>query len=305
MKHRPYEDDDDYLRMRRFLQEGWRTTGIDGGLYHVGDLTWHLFMYSREVRNPAEVFALWENDGGELVGYCEYYAKAREASVQIDPRLWGSDEWAEIADEMIAWADQRHAANPGTASSQLSIYERESRSDVAEYVASRGFERTDDSPLRFHRQSLHQPLPESVLPEGFTVRAVREDELEDRVAIHREVWHPSRVTLDGYQAMRAVPGYDPELDIVAVAPDGTIGAYAICWHDEVNRHGLFEPVGAREAYRGRGLAKAVLLEAMRRLRERGCEHAYVYTTEDREPACRLYLSAGFEIIDRWVGYRRT
>jgi ribosomal protein S18 acetylase RimI-like enzyme len=137
------------------------------------------------------------------------------------------------------------------------------------------------------------------------VRAVRENEIEDRVAIHREVWHPSRVTLDGYRAMRTVPGYDPELDIVAVAPDGTIAAYAICWHDEVNRNGLFEPVGAREASRGRGLAKAVLLETLRRLRERGCEHAYVYTTEDREPACRLYLSAGFEIIGRWVGYRRA
>ena len=72
----------------------------------------------------------------------------------------------------------------------------------------------------------------------------------------------------------------------------------------MNRHGLFEPVGAREAYRGRGLAKAVLHEAMRQLRGRGCEHAFVYTIEDREPACRLYLSAGFEIIDRWVGYRR-
>src|SRR4029450_8408850 len=115
----------------------------------------------------------------------------------------------------------------------------ETSADVANYLASRGFTRTSDPPMRFHRRSLTDPMPDPMLPEGFAVRAVREDELEDRVMAHREVWHPSRFTLDGYQRLRTVPGYDPELDIVAVAPDGTIGAYAICWHDEVNRHGLF------------------------------------------------------------------
>jgi mycothiol synthase len=304
VKHRPYRDNDDYLRMRQFLQVGWRATGIDGGMYHAGELAWHLFMLGREVQNPAAVFALWEDDAGELIGYCEYYAKSREASLQIDPRLWGSGRWEEMADEMIAWAGERYADAPA-GNGALSIYERETRTDVGDYLASRGFVRSDDPPMRFHRLSLASPPREPVLPDGFVVRAVRENEIEDRVAIHREVWHPSRVTLDGYRAMRTVPGYDPELDIVAVAPDGTIAAYAICWHDEVNRNGLFEPVGAREACRGRGLAKAVLLETLRRLRERGCEHAYVYTTEDREPACRLYLSAGFEIIGRWVGYRRA
>jgi mycothiol synthase len=301
---RPYRDQTDYLRMRRFLQDGWRQTGVDGGLFHVGDLTWHAFMYTRDVLPLEDVFALWENPLGELVGFCEYHAKWGEASLQIDPGLWGSERWADVSDDMIAWAGERHAASPGSVSQTLTIYERQSRADVAGYLAERGFARTDDPPLRFHRQSLAEPLPDSTLPEGFAVRAVRENEMEDRVAIHREVWHPSRVTLEGYRQLRGAPGYDPELDIVAVTSDGTLAAYAICWHDEANRHGLFEPVGAREAYRGRGLATAVLHEAMRRLRDRDCTHAFVYTTEDREPACRLYLSAGFEIIDRWVAYRR-
>jgi mycothiol synthase len=301
---RAYRDDDDFLRMRRFLQAGWQVTGPDGGLLSVGDLTWKRFMYTREVERPEDVFGLWDGPDGELVGFTIYYAKWREVSLQIDPRLRGTAAWAETADDMLAWADERHEVS-GADGSTLTVYERESDGMFAAFIQVRGFARTDDPPMRFHRQSLARPAPEPVLPEGFEVRAVREEELEQRVEIHREVWHPSKVTLESYRQLRAAPGYDPELDIVAVAPDGTIGAYAICWHDEVNRSGLFEPVGAREAFRGRGLAKAVLLESMRRLRERGCEMVYVYTTEDREAACRLYLSAGFEVIDRWLAYRRA
>ena len=201
---------------------------------------------------------------------------------------------------MLAWAEERHRPTPGP---PTLADDRRARDATPTFAA------TSRPRLRADRRladALSPPVAGRTAPgtdasRRVYHRAVREEELEERVAIHREVWHPSRVTVDGYQAIRAIPGYDPELDIVAVAPDGTIAAYCICWHDEVNRHGLFEPVGAREAYRGRGLAKAVLLETMRRLRDRGCEHAYVLTFEDRLPACRLYLAAGFEIIDRWVG----
>jgi hypothetical protein len=41
-----------------------------------------------------------------------------------------------------------------------------------------------------------------------------------RLAIHRDVWYPSKVTLEAYRRMRSVSGYTPELDIVVVAPDG-------------------------------------------------------------------------------------
>jgi ribosomal protein S18 acetylase RimI-like enzyme len=262
-------------------------------------------MHTRETFPPEERIALWERADGELDGFAWYYPKGREAALQPDPRLRGSDAYRRLAGEMLAWADERHAADPGATEARLTISVSEADAALIDRLAAHGFARTDDPPMRFHRQSLAGPLPESVLPEGYTVRAVREDELEQRVEIHREVWHPSKFTLAGYRQLRAAPGYDPELDIVAVAPDGTLAAYAICWHDAVNRSGEFEPVGTREAFRGRGLAKAVLLETMRRLQARECETAYVIADESREPSCRLYLSAGFEIANRWHAYRRV
>jgi mycothiol synthase len=301
---RPYRDDTDYWRMRRFLQAGWRVTGAAGSLFHVGDLTWQRFMYTRDVMPPEERFALWTRPDGELDGFAWFYPKSGETALQIDPALRGTEPWRRIVDEMLAWADERRAAL-GAPDVPLTISASEADPLFVARLAELGFSRTGEPAERIHRQSLARLLPEPLLPDGFTVRAVQEHELAQRVEIHREVWHPSKFTLDGYRQLRASPGYDPELDIVAVAPDGTLAAYAICWHDEVNRSGEFEPVGAREAYRGRGLTKAVLLETLRRLQDRGCETAYVFTPEDRVPACRLYLSAGFEIANRWHSYRRS
>lgn len=302
---RPYRDLDDYWRLRRFLQRGWAITGPAGGLFHVGDLTWQLFMYTREVFRPEERIALWERPDGEIDGFGWYYPKWTEAVIELDPRLRGTAKWHERFDAFVAWANTRHAADE-QATAPLTISKFETDADFAAYIAEHGFRRNDAPPMRFHHRSLHADLPAPVRPEGFTVRPLLgEQEYAQRVEIHREVWAPSRFTVEGYRQLRASPGYDPELDLVAVAPDGTFGAYAICWHDEVNRSGEFEPVGAREAFRGRGLAKAVLMEGLARLKAHGCTDAYVFTPEDRIPACRLYLSAGFTVANRWISYQKT
>ncbi|MCC6792511.1 MAG: GNAT family N-acetyltransferase [Thermomicrobiales bacterium] len=302
---RPYRDDADYWRLRRFLQTGWRLTESDGSLFHVGDLTWQRFMFTRDVMPPEERIRLWERPDGELAGFAWYYPKHHEATFQLDPAMRGSEDWRAIVAEMLAFADERHGADPDATAVPLTVAAPESDPAFIALLGELGFVQSDDPAMRFHRQSLDKALPTIHLPDGFTVRAVQEHELTDRVEAHRDVWAPSKITLESYKQLRASPGYNPELDIVAVAPDGGIAAYAICWHDEIDRSGEFEPVGAREAFRGRGLTKAVLLEAMHRLQALGCETAYVFTTEDRVPAVNLYRSAGFDLVNRWHSYRRS
>jgi ribosomal protein S18 acetylase RimI-like enzyme len=129
-----------------------------------------------------------------------------------------------------------------------------------------------------------------------------EDEWPERVATHREVWHPSRVTLEAYQRLRVTPGYTPELDLVAVTPDGTFASYCICWLDPVNRTGEFEPVGTRPAFRQQGLGKAVIAEGLRRLKAHGATDAIVYTPHYNGSAVALYESAGFRIAGSEYDY---
>lgn len=93
-----------------------------------------------------------------------------------------------------------------------------------------------------------------------------------------------------------MPEYDQELDVVAVAPDGTIVAYAMCWVDVTNKIGEFEPVGARTDYRHKGLTRAALLEGLRRMKAHGAETAIVCTNASNV-AKGLYESVGFKPVN--------
>jgi hypothetical protein len=73
------------------------------------------------------------------------------------------------------------------------------------------------------------------------VRAVSDpDEIPDRAAAHRDVWLPwtdGMLSDHDYARMTKLPGYDPDLDVVAVAPDGRIAAFVNGWLDPENRIG--------------------------------------------------------------------
>ena len=155
-------------------------------------------------------------------------------------------------------------------------------------------------------RSLDEPVPEPALPAGYEVRAVAETgETSNRAAAQREVWRPwsvGRVSDGDYARFMRLPGYNRDLDIVAVTPDGEIAAYVNGWVDPVNRIGDFGPVGARPAYRRQGLTRAVLCEGLRRLKAHGMDRVCVSTGVSNMPAQRLYESVGFRIVNRCLEY---
>ena len=118
----------------------------------------------------------------------------------------------------------------------------------------------------------------------------------------------SKATFEQYVArftnfMRS-PVYDPALDIIAVAPDGQVGAFCIVWIDPLNQVGLFEPLGTHPDFQRKGLGRAVMLEGLRRLKQRGMKSAIVSTYEDHLPAIKLYESVGFQVVHRLGTYEK-
>jgi mycothiol synthase len=92
---------------------------------------------------------------------------------------------------------------------------------------------------------------------------------------------------------------------VAATPEGKIGAFCIVWPDSVNQVGLFEPVGTHPDYQRKGLGRAVMLEGLRRLQQRGMSRAMVCTGEDNLPGVKLYESMGFHITNKLGHYEKT
>ena len=167
------------------------------------------------------------------------------------------------------------------------------------------------------------PLDAHPVPPGFTVRATELDEIEERAAVHRRCWAPARiksllglpVTTDepesGYSAAKqravtASPLYRPELDLVAEDPDGYLVACALGWLDPVSRSVLFEPIGTDPAFGGRGLARALCSEILRRAGRLGATQAVVGPRGDNAYPLprRVYEGLGMREVAQFVAVTR-
>ncbi len=178
--------------------------------------------------------------------------------------------------------------------------------DAIEILLRHGYSYDAAAPwMRVNARTLEE-LDEPVLPPGYRLRTVEERDYPSRVATHRSGFHPSRFTEEVYSEVRASPAYRADLDCVAVGPEGDVVAYALAWLDDANGVGELEPVATHADHRRRGLARAVNLFALHRLREERATTALVGSRGDPgyPVPTFLYESVGFRELARRVPYVR-
>ena len=299
---RLYETENDLLQMQNLLMEA-RSQTDDWRYAHVGDLLFGFFMVACHL-DPKEHIRLWHDDG-QLVGY-SILGEDPSFDWQVMPKY----AWRGIEEEALAWAETRITElRKIDAQRWGGPWVSGSRQDDAKrmfFLEQHGFRLGGEFSEVNMMCALDRPIPEAVVPAGCQVRAVAAvNELTNRAGAQREVWHPwtvGNVSDDNYASLMRLPGYDRELDVVAVAPDGVIVAYVNGWIDPVNKIGDFGPLGARPAYRRQGLTRAVLCECLRRMQARGMNRVSVSTGVSNIPAIRLYESVGFKIVNKYLEY---
>ena len=89
---------------------------------------------------------------------------------------------------------------------------------------------------------------------------------------------------------------DPYLSVAAVDASGETAAYCCLWYSEKTDYAYVEPVCTIPSYRGKGIAKAVVCEAMNRARSRGAKKAYVLSD------MAFYKKLGFEADRHFTFY---
>jgi ribosomal protein S18 acetylase RimI-like enzyme len=248
--------------------------------WHVGDVTWGLRQH--EGREAEWKIRVWKH-GERTVAWS--WLKGDRALLEFDVRR----DRLDLLDEILTDPDARTAV----------AFEDEE--EVLAALSRRGFTQPGDR-MHFLARNLPEAPEPPLLPDGFRCRTVEPADLAERVAIHRDVWAPSRVTEASFANVQASWPYRASLDCVVEAPDGRFAAYCLVWPDDENRVGELEPVGVREEFRRRGLGAAVCTFALRRLHEEGGRQAIVYCVTDA--ACGLYKSIGFRRHATLVGYSR-
>jgi ribosomal protein S18 acetylase RimI-like enzyme len=294
---RLYRGEADYAAMRGLIAASYKVAAPHSYML-LGDLDWWRALLAEPETFLPKV-PLWFA-GDTLVGFL--WPGEGSGDIMLHPE----HRAAELL--MLGYAEQHLRRPTEDGSSSLMQVSLESDSRRNQLLQKHGFTRSNDF-LASHVIDLAEPKPLPQLPAGFTLRDMRsplhDSELGARVDMHRAAFHPSKFTLSKYLAARNSPTYRPELDLVAVAPSGDFAAYTIVWFEEENRTALFEPVGCHPDYQRRGLGRAVLYEAMRRLRELGADRAHVGSWLDDSPGALLYRAAGFERIDRFYEWHKT
>lgn len=121
------------------------------------------------------------------------------------------------------------------------------------------------------------------------------------VYLHGILYPEWGYTFEGYVAESVAEfalGYDPQKDGLWVAERdgriaGTIGVIGRPAGEAQLRWLLVHP-----EYRGQGLGRRLLQEALAFCRERGFRNAYLWTVDGLEPAGHLYRSLGFRVTER-------
>src|SRR5919202_2734887 len=302
---RCYEAEHDFRQMQELLMEA-RARTDDGRYWHVGDLAFGFFMVACHL-DPHEHIRLWHDPFGRLVAY----AMVGE-DPSVDWQVLPQYAWAGIETEALAWAETlltalRTRDAPRWSSSLVAGARQDDAPRIA-FLEQHGFHCGNYAEVNMLR-TLDEPIAEAALPSGYQVRSVAEaGDVAERAAAQREVWQPwtvGNVSDADYVRLMRLPGYQRELDVVAVTREGVIAAYVNGWLDPVNRTGDFGPVGTRPAYRRQGLARTALLEGMRRMQARGMNRVCVSTGVANTPARRLYESVGFRVVNTYLEYVKT
>ena len=151
---------------------------------------------------------------------------------------------------------------------------------------------------------LDKTIPEVLLPEGFTIKSLAEE--NDFHKINQVLWRgfnhegpAPEEEVQGRREMQQAPNFRKDLNIVVVAPEGHYVSYSGIWYVEDNRLAYVEPVATDPDYRRMGLGKAAVLECVRRVSELGAEVVWVGSGQE------FYKAIGFTkmfAIHPWVKY---
>jgi GNAT superfamily N-acetyltransferase len=307
---RPYENEEDYWRIRAFLRRVFLFNGrreLGWQAYRFDYWRWHGIENLGHGSLEEGVF-LWETAGGELAAVLHGEAPG-DAFLQLHPELCLPYLAGDLQAEMLAAAERHLAVPRKDGRRKLWVWTHEEDAKRHDVLARRGYTKTAVQEYARYRALGGEgaaPIPEAPVAEGYSVRALGGgEEHAARSWLSWRAFHPDDPDeayegWDWYANIQRAPLYRRDLDLVAVAPDGSLASFCTIWFDDVTRCAAFEPVGTAPEYQRLGLGKAVMSEGLRRARKLGATRAFVgsYTV----PAHALYASVGFtdyELVVPW------
>ncbi len=263
------------------------------GSRHRFDAGWRLA--APGFANPAENRLFTEKDGA-LLGMAAWQQSWAVLDLWLRP---GGTE-AGVADMALAWARERFAQLDAARGYQLPYWIEVGEGDGLRHdlAARHGFDMVGDVRYMMLCRDLNAAGGSSrQVPSGITIRPLAGPaEVPAYVAAHRTAFGSRAMTVAWRLATLTMAGYEPELDLVAVADDGTMAGFCGTWLDRRCRAAQVEPAGVVPPFRRLGVARALLGEAARRGAQHDATVLYVERDDANAAALAAYAAAGFRTV---------
>ena len=266
--------------------------------------------------DAAHNICLWQKNDGTLIGFGALSIVQQPEThsgflnFHVHPIARNSD----IETQIFAWSEQQLRAISGSALLELQAVSRPDQGDRPRLLERHGF--TADRYFYCMTRPLAEPILEAQFPAGFSVRHVDSDrDAEAWVAMFNDSfidhWNHHPMTVERFHYHTQDPDYDPALDLVAVASDGTFAAFCtgFIYPNENQRSGRndgwIEVLGSRRGFRRLGLGRAMLLSCLQQLKSISAETALLSVDSDNPSrALRLYESVGFSQLHTTIVYTK-
>ncbi len=301
---RPYRDEDDYWRIRAFLRDIYLRNDrrdVNWQIVRLDYWRWHGIENCDCCESVAAVTFLWESAAGQLVAVLNTEALG-DVFFQVDPAF----QTPELEAAMLETAESHLSTALPDGRHRVQIWASQHDTLRQGLLTNHGYVRGQEPEFQ-RRRSLDLPLPQARLTPGYCVRSLGDEaELPSRSWASWRAFHPDEPDehyqgWEWYHNIQRIPLYRRDLDIVALASDGSVSGFCTVWYDDVTRTGCFEPVGVVPEHQQRGLGKAVMIEGLRRLQRMGATQA---TVSGYSPAANALYSAvispQYELYEPWV-----
>lgn len=298
IKFRNYKDPDDYRRVDHFFLQHYQPENADGNWI---EPMWE-YMHFHPLMNHhlLERVGIWEDDG-EIVAVAHYEWHSGEAFFQFHPA------YRHLRNKVLEYAEANLTGiSKKDGRKYLCAYVNDNDAEFISLVKERGYARDEEETRPMYKFEIPNPFPETKLPDGFSLKSLADN--HDWAKVHRVLWRgfdhegepPAGETeLESRRKMFDTPKARRDLKIAVEAPNGNFVSFCGMFYEPTHQYAYVEPVATDPDYRRMGLAKAAVLEGIRRCGALGATVAYVGND------LPIYQAIGFEKVynsECWMKY---
>jgi len=281
LHQRAYQGQKDWQAVAALIQ-------ADDRFYHRVDFPWRLCSTSLEDYRNAMI---WDDENGQM----QVFAALQFPWLTLDYAVHPAVRTWELELQILNWAETRlhEVAAETNDEFPFNVSALADEAERIRFLEAQGYQRWDHTLVKMRRSLQDCPTP--TVPEGFSIRSLDgEREVEAYAALQRAAFDSKTMTALWRGHTLHAPLYNPQLDLVAVAPDGRLAGFCIWWYEPTLKAAQIEPLGVHPDFQHLGLSQALMAEGLRWVAALGAESALVETYSFSEPALKAYEAFGFQ-----------